>query len=108
MNETNITKICFLIVLIGLIFFIVFYEEEYSQKTISEMQIIGTKGIVVGRVDFVINEEPLIFILQNEEKIKVFYPKKMILEKNDIVEVYAETTEYNKEIELFAQRVRVK
>ncbi|MDD3083959.1 MAG: hypothetical protein PHP82_02975 [Candidatus ainarchaeum sp.] len=109
MNERNITQICLIITLIGIIFFILNYEEEYTEKTISEMtEKIGSKGIIIGKVDYVIKEEPLIFILQNEEKIKVFYPKKIEIKKDDIVEIFAETTEYNKEIELFAQKVIIK
>jgi NhaP-type Na+/H+ and K+/H+ antiporter len=47
----------------------------------------------------------MVFVLQNEEKITVFYPQKIRLEKGDIVKVFAETSEYNKEIQLFAYRV---
>ncbi len=106
MNERNITQICIIISIIGLIFFVFCYEEEFPEKTISEMiSNIGTKGKLIGKVEYIINNEPLIFILQNEEKIKVFYPKKIELKKNDIVEVFGETTIYNNEIEIFAQRV---
>lgn len=109
MDEKTINKICFIIIFLGLFFFIITFEQEYQEKTISEMtKEIGTKGIVIGKVDFVLREEPLIFILQNEEKIKVFYPKKMFLEKGDVVRVFAQTSEYNREIELFAQKVEKK
>jgi hypothetical protein len=106
MKERHLTQICLIIVFIGIIFFILTYEEEFNNKSISEMrQELGTKGIVFGKVDFIIRYEPMVFVLQNEEKITVFYPQKIRLEKGDIVKVFAETSEYNKEIQLFAYRV---
>lgn len=106
MQERHLIQICILITIIGLFVFIIFYEEEFKEKTISEMHsTIGSKGIVIGRVDYILREEPLIFILQNEEKIKVFYSKKFEIQVGDKVEVYGETTQYNNEIELLALKV---
>ncbi len=106
MEEKEITRICFVITFVGLFLFAIFYENEFNEKTITEMsQEMGAKGIVTGRVSVIIREEPLIFVLQNERSIKVFHSRKKDIRIGEIVEVFAETQEYNNEIQLFAYRI---
>lgn len=107
MDENTLTKICFIIILVGLIAFVIFYEDEFPKKDIDQMLLeIGTKGRLFGRVEHVISNDPYtIFIFTQEKSAKVFYPKKTKLKKNDFVLIYATSNEYKSNKELFAHKV---
>ncbi len=96
MNDNEITKICILITLVGLIAFLIFYTEEFKKKTINELlnSEINTKGIVFGKIEYVIKNYPTTtFILNDGNKATIYYPKQTNLEKNDFVEAYVEKEE---------------
>lgn len=109
MDENTLSKICFFIILLGLIAFVIFYEEEFKERDIEEMLLeIGTKGKLFGRVDQVISNSPYtIFIFTQNQSVKVFYPKETNIEKNDFVLIYATSNEYKSNKELFAHKVIV-
>lgn len=106
MQEKHLTQASIILIIIGVILFLFTNTNEFSIKTIQEMkQGVGEKGIVIGKVDVVLNQEPLIFVLKNDDTIKVFCSKKMDLKKNDLVEVIGKTETYNNELEIVAQKV---
>ena len=74
MNENHLIKICITITIFGVLLFFVTYKNEFEEKTISQMinSEDGIKGIVYGKVTFILKNEPSIFFIQNDEKIKVF------------------------------------
>ncbi len=107
MNEKNISLISLIIIIIGLIFFTIFYVEDFKETSILELlKENGNKGKIFGRVDHVIsNENSTIFIFTKDQSIKVFYPKKINIKKNDFVWIYATSNEYKNNQELFAHKV---
>ncbi len=106
MKEKNLTKLCIIITIFGILLFFANYKNEFEEKTISEMiSVEGNKGIVFGRVSFILKKEPLIFFIENDEKVKVFSQKNIDIKNGDIVKIYAETTIYNGEKELIALKV---
>lgn len=109
MNEKILTNICFIIILIGLILFVLFYQEDFPTRTVNEMlKEMDTKGKLFGRVEFVIQNEPnTIFIFSSDENVKVFHPKKTTIKKNDFVWIFATSNEYKSNKELFAHKVIV-
>jgi len=107
MNEKTLAKICLMITIFSSFLLLVTYENDFSEKTIDEMILNeGTKGLVFGRVTFVIKNSPTtLFTIFDGNKINVYYPRETELQINDFVFVYAETQEYNGKIELFAHKV---
>jgi hypothetical protein len=107
MNEKTLAKLCLAITLFGTLMLLVTYENEFSEKTISEMILEdGTTGIVFGRVTFVMKNSPTtLFTIYAGNEINVYYPRETKLRPNDFVFIYAETQEYNGKIELFAHKV---
>jgi hypothetical protein len=106
MNEDIMIKFCILITLFGLLLFFITYTPEFSEKTISEMiKEEGTKGIIFGKITWILKNEPSIFFIQNDEKIKVFSNKKLDLIQGENVTIYGETTIYNGEKEILAYKV---
>jgi hypothetical protein len=107
MDEKKLTSLCFVIIIFGFLLFIIFYAEEFPKTTISELiKNPETKGKLFGRVDYIIsNENNTIFIFVQDQSIKVFYPKKIDLKKNDFVQIYAESTIYKNTPEIFAHKV---
>jgi uncharacterized membrane protein len=106
MNDKLLAKICLVFLLINL-FFLFFYETEFKKSSISNLLINeNSKGLVFGRVDYVIKSTPVtIFILNDGNKSKVFYHSTFILKKNDFVKVFAKSEKYAEEIELFAYKI---
>jgi hypothetical protein len=106
MKEKDIVIICFIISLIGLILFFITYKPEFEYKTINQMLTKeGTKGIVFGKVTFILKQEPLIFFIENDNSAKVFYNSLIDIKKDDIVTIYGETKIYNGEKEIVALKV---
>ena len=107
MNENHLIKICIIITLIGILLFFITYKNEFEEKTISQMinSEEGTKGIIYGKVTIILQNEPSIFFIQNEEKIKIFSNKKIDLNYGEILIIYGELTTYNGEKELLAYKV---
>ncbi len=106
MNDSHIIKICLAFVIIGVILYFAFYEEEFKETSISDLlEKEGNKGIVLGRIEYIIKFEPGLFVLAGDEKVNVFYPKKIEVNVDDTVIIFAETRKYNDKLELFAYKV---
>ena len=106
MKEKDIIKICFIITLIGILSYIIFYENEFQETTITNLlSKEGNKGIIYGKVTAVISLNPTIFIIQNEISAKAFSPKEIDILVGDKIKIYAETQIYKGEKELFVSRV---
>ncbi len=107
MDEKKITTISFVIIIVGFLLFIIFYTDEFPESTITQLlEKNETKGKLFGRVDYVINNENnTIFTFVQDKSIKVFYPRKIELKKNDFVYIYAESTIYKNTPEIFAHKV---
>lgn len=108
MDETTITRLCLAITITGMLLFAATYKEEYTKKTISEvLEKEGNKGIIFGKVEYVIKNYPVtIFILNDGNKTTVYHPKPTTLEKNAFVTIYAQSQLQGKEINLYAQKVK--
>lgn len=107
MNDKAITKICLILTIIGIVFTIFFYEDEYPNTTIYEMKSgVKLKGIIKGQVDYVVTNYPsTIFVLNDGNRATIYYPKPTTLEKKQIVIVYAENEKESKNKMLFAHKV---
>jgi hypothetical protein len=92
MNDKTLSKICLAITLIGMIFLALTYKPEFEETTISDLIQKGkAKGIIFGKVESIIKTEPTtLFILNDSNKVLIYYPKTIELEENDFVKVYAE------------------
>jgi len=107
MDDKKLSKICLAITLCGMILLGLTYHEEFEKKTIYEVtQKEGTKGLVYGRIEYVIKNSPSTqFILTDGNKILVFYPRESDYNKNDFVYVYAESQTSGGKKELYAYKV---
>jgi UPF0716 family protein affecting phage T7 exclusion len=106
MNEKNLIKICTLITILGILLMIPFTSNFFEKRTINEMMAnTGERGRIFGRVDYVISENPSIFILTDGNKSKVFSPNFIKIKKNDFVTIYGETKLYRGEKEITAYHV---
>lgn len=110
MNETQIARICLAVTIIGMLLFAATYQEEFTKKTINEVLAKeGNKGILYGKIDYVVKSYPVtIFILNDGNKATVYYPKATTLQKNDFVEVYAQSQLTENKLTIFAQKVNNK
>jgi len=92
MKDKTILIICTTISLFGLILFGLFYEPEFKEKTINELILSekeGESGIVKGRIDHVIKNNPITqFILNDGNTTLIYYPKSSNFQKNDFVTAY--------------------
>ena len=108
MKEHQIIKICFLITLIGIILSIFFWSTEFSETTISNLVLEeGKKGIVYGKINYIISNNPSIFILENETSVKVFFNKNLDFNYGTKIKVYATSQKYKNEMELIAHRIEI-
>jgi hypothetical protein len=110
MNENTLARICLIISVAGMILFIIFYTPEFEEKSIKELLESGTEtsGIISGRVDYVIKNEPSTsFILNDGSTVLVYFPKQTELKKNDFVKVYGTNREYGDQNEIYAHKVVV-
>lgn len=106
MDEELVFRISFIILIIGLIAFFLFYEEEFPERNIRELIDSNKSGKVFGVIDHIIfQNENTLFIFSKDKKIKVFYPKKTDLKKGDFVYVYGKASIYKGEEEIFASKV---
>ena len=116
MDEKTLSKICLGITLIGMLIFLLTYQNEFEETTSSQLlSKEDSKGILFGRVEYVIRNYPTtLFVFNDGNESTIYYPKKTTLEKGQFVEIYAEhkieetgyTTQKNKnQEELFAQKV---
>ena len=106
MKEHQIIKICTIITLIGIILAIFFWSTEFSETTISNLILEeGKKGIVYGKINYIINTNPTIFILENETSVKVFFNKNLDFNIGTNVKVFATSQKYKNEMELIAHRI---
>jgi hypothetical protein len=101
MKDTTIVKICFIIVLTGIVLLAITYKPEFEKSTILKLtEKDNSKGIIYGRIDFVEKNYPItLFILNDTSTALIYYPKPTTLEVNDFVEVYAESEPQPKESE---------
>lgn len=117
MDEKTLSKICLSITLIGIIIFLVTYQNEFEEKTATQLSSEENgKGILFGRIEQVIQNYPTtLFVLNDGNESLIYYPKKTTLEKGQYVQVYAEHIIENidsntklkgkKQESLFAQKV---
>jgi hypothetical protein len=106
MNEELMIKFCIIVTTIGIILFFITYTPEFNEKTINQMlKEEGTKGIIFGKITFILKTQPSIFFIQNDEKVKIFSNKQLDLNQGDNVIIYGETTIYNGEKEILAYKV---
>ena len=107
MNDKKLALICLVIVVIGLGLFALTYREEFEKKTITQMlQEDSTKGMIFGKIDYVISNFPSTQLILNDgNKSLVFYPKETDFNKNDFVFVYAQTETHEGKRQLFAYKV---
>ena len=117
MNEKNISQICLGITILGILIFLLTYQNEFEEKTSFELlSKDNSKGILFGRVEYVIRNYPTtLFVLNDGNETTIYYPKATTLAKGTFVQVYAEnktdppdsiTTQKNKkQRELYAQKV---
>jgi hypothetical protein len=106
MKEHQIIKICFIITFIGIVFALFFWSTEFKTTTISDLLLEeGKKGIVYGKIKYIINTNPTIFNLENEITTKVFFNKNLDLDVGTNVKVYATSQKYKNEMELIAHKV---
>ena len=107
MNEKQMSQICLIIIIIGIVLFIISYENEFQEKNISELiENEGSKGIVFGRVQHIIkNDSVTLFILTDGNEATVYHPKQIEIAINDFLIVHCESQSYNGKIELIAHRI---
>ncbi|MEI7961831.1 MAG: hypothetical protein WCI04_05865 [archaeon] len=107
MNETTIARICLAVTIIGIVIFTATYEEEFQNSTVSNLlHKEGEKGIIFGKIDYVIKNYPVtIFIINDGNTANVYYPKATTFENDTFVKIYAQSEMHGKTLELFAQRV---
>jgi hypothetical protein len=92
MDDKTISRICLAVTIFGILLFALTYEEEFTKKSIAQINSKeGEKGIVFGRIDYVIKSYPVtLFILTDGNKATIYYPKATTLKTNDFVTVYIE------------------
>jgi hypothetical protein len=107
MDDKTISKISLVIVTIGILVFVATHQEEFPKKTIGELDKVGEKGVIIGRIEYVIKNDPItMFILTDGNKALVYYPKITDLNKNNIVKVYSENEETKtNQKKIFAHKV---
>jgi hypothetical protein len=91
-NDKTLLKICLVITIIGIVALLLTYQEEFQETTITKLlSTPGEKGIISGRIEYVIKNYPIsIFILNDGNKTTIYAPKSLSIETNDYVKVYAE------------------
>ena len=97
----------------GIILLIFTYKEEFKETSVGELiNSPGEKGIIFGKVEYVINNYPYTLLQINDgNKALVYYPKPTTLTNEDFVKVYAENqleenfNKKNSEKKLFAHKV---
>ncbi len=109
MNEKLFARVALVIVIIGLIFFIITYKEEFQEKKVGEMLEAseGEKALLEGKVDYVIRQDYSTQFVLNDGtgKITIYYSKEFKLQANDFVKVFGETIQYNSKQSIKAIKV---
>ncbi|MFA5125577.1 MAG: hypothetical protein WC462_01060 [archaeon] len=117
MNDKTLSKICLTITLTGMLFLALTYKPEFEETTVSNLiQKENSKGIIFGKIESIIKTgQTTIFILNDSNKVLIYYPKTIEIEENDFVKVYAENnskeiteekySSKKKELMLFAYKV---
>ena len=112
MNDKTLSKLCLAITLTGMLLLTATYKNEFEETTITQiLQEKNSKGILFGRIEYVIKNYPVtIFSLTDGNHAIIYYPKPTSLEKNNFVKVYAENKEEQtntktKTQELYAHKV---
>jgi hypothetical protein len=106
-NEKNLLKISLIISATGLIFLLVFPQNNFQEKTISELvSSNGTKGLIHGQIQKVITNYPSCFFVLSDSNSAVFYSLTGCwLKAGDFVDVYAQNIGKK---EMFVHRVEIK
>ncbi|MCX6803679.1 MAG: hypothetical protein NTY48_03860 [Candidatus Diapherotrites archaeon] len=110
MDDKTIAQICVCVTIIGILLFVLTYKEEFSETTITELlKTKGAKGIIFGRIDYLIKNYPITqFVLEDGNTATIYYPKATSFEENMFVKVYAENDEKEtKSKNLYAHKVVV-
>ncbi len=119
MNDTQLTQICFIITIAGMVALALTYEPQFENSTITQLgEKENSKGILFGRVIAVIENYPItLFTLDDGNVALIYYPRATTLEQNDFVKVYAENRSEQqptnpsaikkpkKQLNLYAQKV---
>lgn len=92
MNDKTISKICLVIILIGMILLLVLYKPEFEDKGIDYLiKNEGSKGIIFGRVEVIIQRYPVTLFIATDGNNALFFSQSVLkIEKNDFVTIYAE------------------
>lgn len=98
MNDAQISQICIIITIIGIVAFILFYTEEFKEKTIQELlqSEEKTKGIIFGKVEYVIRNSPTTnIVITDGTSATLYFGKETNLKKNDFITAYVEKEKEN-------------
>jgi len=105
MNEKQLSIICVIIIIFGCILFLVSYQTDFKETTITNMEI-EDSGILFGKVEYVIKNSPsTIFVFNDGNQILAYYPKETDLTKNDFITIYAKKQFYQNKEELYVYKV---
>lgn len=105
MNEKQISRLCVIVVTIGIIIFLLSPNNVFSEKTVNTIKL-DEKGILFGKIDYIIKNSPsTIFVFNDGNQILAYYPKETLLQTNDFITIYAQKQLYNGEEELFIYKV---
>jgi len=109
MNERFLSRACLAISIVGLLLIVPFGRGFLEERSVGEMLAgEGEKGIVFGRVEFVIrNDSSALFVISDGNKGTVYHPKPLEIERNSFVTVYGESQKYEGKLEIYAYRVVV-
>ena len=105
MDEKQLSLFCLFVICIGLILFVINYQDDFSENK-SALMNFGDKAKLFGRIDYIIKNNPsTTFILNDGNTITVYYQKNTDLAKNDFVTIYGEKQIYNGKEEIYAYKV---
>jgi len=111
MNDRAISKICLVIILLGILIFALTYEPEFKDKKISELATKeGEKGIIFARVEHVIKKSPITqAIITDGNKATIYFPKQSDINKNNFIRAYviSEAPGDNNQANLYAYKIMV-
>ncbi len=108
MNEKTLAKICLILSIFGILLMIPFYQGEFPEKTISTiLELEDDQKIKVdGYVELILkNNNSTLFFLNDGNRIQIYSPEKLYLEKNEFISVLGITKKYNGKKEVYAYKV---
>jgi len=94
-DDKTLSKVCLGITISGILILLLTYTPEFEKSTTSKLLLTsGAKGILFGKIDYVIKNYPVtMFILNDGNTATIYYPQQTALHVNDFVTVYAENND---------------